>query len=77
MRTAKGVLGIVTGAALLVALCLASPANAGTITLKYADHDPPGGMRTDFVKKVWLAEIEKQTGGKVKIKDFIGGALLS
>jgi len=77
MRTVKGVLGVVAGVALLVALCLASPANAGTITLKYADHDPPGGMRTDFVKKVWLAEIEKQTGGKVKVQDFIGGSLLS
>ena len=77
MRTVTSVLGVVAGVALLAALCLASPVNAGTITLKYADHDPPGGMRTDFVKKVWLAEIEKQTGGKVKVQDFIGGSLLS
>jgi len=63
--------------ALLAALAVPPLAAAGTITLKYSDHDPPGGMRTDFVKKVWLAEIEKQTGGKVKIQDFIGGSLLS
>ena len=45
------------------------------MTLKYADHDPPGGMRTGFNKDVWLPEIEKQTGGEVKIQDFFGGAL--
>lgn len=48
-----------------------------TITIKYSDHDPPGGMRTDFVKNVWLPEIVKQTGGRVKIQDFWGGALFS
>lgn len=47
-----------------------------TVTIKYSDHDPPGGMRTDFVKRVWLPEIVKQTDGKVKIQDFWGGALL-
>jgi len=47
-----------------------------TITLKYSDSDPPGGMRTDFLKEVWLAEIVKQTDGKVKFQDFWGSALL-
>ena len=47
-----------------------------TITFKYSDHDPPGGMRTDFLKNVWLPEVLKQTGGKLKIQDFWGGALL-
>lgn len=57
-------------------LILAPVCEAQTITIKYSDHDPPGGMRTDFLKKVWLPEIEKQTGGKVKIQDFWGGALM-
>jgi len=48
-----------------------------TILIKYSDHDPPGGMRTQFLKEVWLPEVVKQTGGKVKIHDFWGGALLS
>ncbi len=47
-----------------------------TITLRYSDSDPPGGMRTDFVRDVWLAEIEKQTDGQVKFQDFWGSALL-
>ena len=46
------------------------------MTLQYSDHDPPGAMRTGFNKDVWLPEIEKQTGGEVKIQDFFGGALL-
>ena len=50
---------------------------AGEITLKYTDADPLGGMRTDFVKNVWLAEIGTQSGGKVKFQDFWGGALMS
>jgi len=50
---------------------------AQTINIKYSDHDPPGGMRTKFIKEVWLDEIVKQTGGKVKIQDFWGGALMS
>ena len=53
--------------------CL-SPAK--TVTIKYSDHDPPAGIRPQFVKNVWLSEIAKQTGGKVKIQDFWGGALL-
>ena len=43
---------------------------------KYSDHDAPGGMRTDFVKDVWLPEIEKQTGGELKIRHFFGGTLM-
>ncbi len=54
----------------------ASVVTAKSITMKYSDHDPPGGMRTNFLKNVWLPEIEKQTGGKVKVQDFFGGALL-
>ena len=48
----------------------ATSIQAADITLKYSDHDPLGGMRTNFLKNVWLPEIEKQTNGKVKIQDF-------
>jgi len=67
---------LATGAAALFAWS-AGGAAAADVTLKYSDHDPLGGMRTNFVKEVWLAEIEKQSGGKVKIQDFWGGALMS
>ena len=43
---------------------------AKTITFKYNDHDPPGGMRTEFIKNVFLKEVVNQTGGKLKIQDF-------
>ena len=69
-------LAITTGAAALLALSLGGTASAADITLKYSDHDPLGGMRTNFVKETWLPEIEKQSGGKVKIQDFWGGALM-
>lgn len=48
---------------------------AGNITIKYSDHDAPGGIRTNFLSKVWIPEIVKQTGGTVKVQDFWGGAL--
>lgn len=46
------------------------------IVLTYSDHDPTGGLRTKFVKEVWLPEIVKQTNGQVEIQDFWGGSLL-
>lgn len=46
-------------------------------TLKYSDHDPTGGLRTDFYRNVLLPEITKQTEGRIKFQDFWGGALLS
>ena len=64
------------GITALLAAGIATGAKAQT-TLKYSDHDPPGGMRTGFNKDFWLPEIEKQTGGAVKIQDFFGGALFS
>ena len=62
---------------LLLVVCFANISMAKTIMMKYSDHDPPGGMRTKFLKDVWLPEIEKQTGGQVKIQSFFGGALLN
>ncbi len=64
-------MGLMGSAILAISL---SAAHADT--LKYSDHDATGGMRTDFVKDVWLPEIEKQTDGAVKIRPFFGGTLL-
>jgi len=61
---------------LLVLTFTGMTVSSQTITLKYSDSDPPGGMRTDFLKEVWLPEIVKQTDGKVKFQDFWGSALL-
>lgn len=48
-----------------------------TITVKYSDSDPPGGVRTEFLKNVWIPAVERETKGAVKIQDFWGAALLS
>lgn len=45
-------------------------------TLRYSDHDPLGGMRTQFVNDVWLPAIEKDSDGDIEIKSFFGGVLL-
>jgi TRAP-type C4-dicarboxylate transport system substrate-binding protein len=66
--------GVASGIAALIAVGIGGSAWA-EVTLRYSDHDPPGAMRTGFNKDVWLPEIEKQTGGEVKIQDFFGGAL--
>jgi len=76
MLSGKSVRILRTVLSVLVLFCFTSLSHAKTITMKYSDHDPPGGMRTDFLKNVWLPEIEKQTSGQVKIQDFWGGALL-
>jgi len=60
----------------MVAVGQIGTTQAAELTVKYSDHDAPGGMRTDFVKNVWLPEIEKQTGGDLKIRPFFGGTLL-
>lgn len=61
---------------LLLGLSLSTVSLADTIKMKYSDHDPPGGMRTQFVKDTWLPEIENQSNGQVKIQEFWGGALM-
>ncbi len=61
---------------MLVMMSLGTVCMAGKTKIKYSDHDPPGGMRTQFVKNVWLPEIEKQTNGTLDIQDFWGGALM-
>jgi TRAP-type C4-dicarboxylate transport system substrate-binding protein len=61
---------------LFIMIGLTTVCQAGKIKIKYSDHDPPGGIRTKFIKDVWLPEIETQTDNKVKIQDFWGGALM-
>lgn len=56
---------------------LASVSSAKTITFKYVEGDQPVGMRERYIKKFFLPEIEKQTGGQVKVQDFWGGTLLT
>lgn len=61
----------------LVLLCLcAAPCAFATTTLRYSDHDSPGGMRTKFVKDVWIPAIEAQSKGDIKVQALFGGALL-
>ena len=63
------------GAALaLLGALAAAPVSAET--MRYSDHDPLGGMRTDFVNEVWLPEITEQSNGEIEIRDFFGGSLL-
>lgn len=77
MRNWKLCLGLLGVLGLLVGLVAPMPAVAGTVVVKYSDHDPPGGVRTNFLKNVWLPEMVKQTGGKITIQDFWGGAMVS
>jgi len=82
MKGKSSRLSMILIGALLVSVLMVSPfmlafAAEKPIVIKYSDHDPPGGLRTDFVKEVWLNEIEKQTNGRVKIRDYWGGALLT
>ncbi len=74
LRQKRGTLGAVC--TMFLALTAVSE-SAMAATFKYADHDPLGGMRPQFVKDVWLNEIEKQTDGKLKVQDFFGGTLFS
>jgi len=44
------------------------------VTLRFSEHDAPSGIRAEATK-VWFKEIEKQTGGKVKIEPYWSSAL--
>ena len=57
-------------------LAVAPMMAAASTTLKYSDHDPTNGMRTDFVDKVWLKTIKEKAGDDVDIQTFWGGSLL-
>ena len=69
--------------ALLLALvlfsmpCLPVQSWGEPVKLIYSDHDPLGGMRTQFLHDVWLPEIVRQTGGRIAISDYWGSDLLN
>jgi TRAP-type C4-dicarboxylate transport system substrate-binding protein len=54
-------------------LTFTSVAMSATV-LRYADHDPPSGLRVNSVK-LWFKLIEEETDGRVKVKPFFGGAM--
>lgn len=62
----------------LVALLvvLVGGASAETITLTYANF-PPAATFPSVQMERWAKELEKRTGGRVKVKTFPGGTLLN
>ena len=52
----------------LAMLLLPATASAETI-LRYTDHEPLGGMRTQFIKEIFFAAIERESNGRLKIAD--------
>ena len=60
----------------VMGVAMLASSSAGAETLRYSDHDPLGGMRTQFVNDVWLPEINKQSGGELDAKPFFGGVLM-
>ena len=66
------------GMTLLLAVLLAAPSpvlSAEPITLKYANF-PPAPTFPCVQMERWAKEVEKRTGGKVKVQTFPGGTLL-
>ncbi|MSM41043.1 MAG: C4-dicarboxylate ABC transporter substrate-binding protein [Geobacter sp.] len=55
---------------------LVGGASAETITLTYANF-PPAATFPSVQMERWAKELEKRTGGKVKVKTFPGGTLLN
>ncbi|PLR37512.1 ABC transporter substrate-binding protein [Chimaeribacter coloradensis] len=52
------------------------PATASaTTTLTYSDHEPLGGMRTQFIHDVFFPAIEKESAGRLKIDAHWGSEL--
>lgn len=62
---------------LLIICCILS-ANitlAQEKTLTYTDHEPFGGMRTNFIKEAFFSAIEKESNGHLKIEAHWNGEL--
>jgi TRAP-type C4-dicarboxylate transport system substrate-binding protein len=69
------VLAIVFMAAIFTITVNTAPAAAGPIKLSYAQFAPPKTFVGVQLER-WIKEVEKRTGGKVKIDAFHGGTLL-
>lgn len=63
-------------AATLLAAAIATAGTAQADTIRYTDHDPLGGMRTQFVNDVWLKAIETRSSGEFEVRPFFGAALM-
>ncbi len=71
----NAVFKIFTITAVFALLCLPSGVMAGSITLNYANF-PPAPTFPCVQMEHWKQEVEKRTGGKVKVKTFPGSTLL-
>ncbi|MEF2230389.1 MAG: TRAP transporter substrate-binding protein [Pseudodesulfovibrio sp.] len=65
---------ILTLAACVLALGFAAPAQAGTVKLTYSNFFPPPHIQSQLGEQ-WCKEVEKRTGGKVRIDYFPGSTL--
>ncbi len=66
---------LVLAAVAVVAMPSPAPAAAEPITLRYANF-PPAPTFPCVQMERWAKEVEKRTGGKVKVQTFPGGTLL-
>ncbi len=60
----------------MLAMTLNVCASAKTITLRFAHQNPDTGLSTKDCVEPWLKQIEKATGGKVKIQAYYGETLV-
>ncbi len=67
---------LVLAAVSVVAMLSPAPAAAEAITLRYANF-PPAPTFPCVQMEHWAKEVEKRTGGKVKVQTFPGGTLLA
>lgn len=56
-------------------LLMSRPAQSKVYKLKFADMNPPGTTCT-ITGDWWASEVEKRTGGRVKVERFWGGSLV-
>jgi len=61
--------------AFVTAFPIGSPGRAAPIVLKYANF-PPATTFPSIQMERWAKEVERRTGGKVKVQTFPGGTLL-
>lgn len=66
---------IMSVAIVLGVLVMALNGYAKTIVLRYAQQNPDTGWSTVNCVEPWLSQVEKATGGKVKIQSFHGQTL--
>ncbi|MCT4703819.1 TRAP transporter substrate-binding protein DctP [Enterobacteriaceae bacterium H20N1] len=61
--------------AVSVAACLLPGVASAAKILTYTDHEPLGGMRTQFIKDVFFPAIEKESHGRLKVEAHWNGEL--